>query len=260
MAIKRMISKTVLYSDEFRSLNNDAKLLYYELMLSADDEGIINSAGFVCSALGLSASLVGELTKAGLLLKLDKSLYVIRHWRTHNYANYTKKKPNTCYMKYFELLKLEDGVYDFLSEEEKNKNFSDDSQQKKNLPLEEKRGEEKRKDKKSSEESKDVPSLPKKEIKKIPKGYGDYKNVLLSDEELKRLKDEFPNWKTRVDRLSEYMKISGKSYNSHYAVIKSWAKKDSHAPPAMPGNFENHSFDLSEIEGTDIFTKRDRSI
>ncbi|WP_458397446.1 hypothetical protein [Anaerotignum sp.] len=57
--------------------------------------------------------------------------------------------------------------------------------------------------------------------------YGEYKNVLLTDEEMDKLKAEFPNdWKERIERLSFYMASTGKSYKSHLATIRNWARKD----------------------------------
>jgi hypothetical protein len=57
--------------------------------------------------------------------------------------------------------------------------------------------------------------------------YGRYKNVLLSDEDLGRLKAEFPlDWQRRIDRLSEYMASTGKTYRNHLATIESWASRD----------------------------------
>ena len=41
--------------------------------------------------------------------------------------------------------------------------------------------------------------------------YGMYKNVLLSDPDLEKLKNEFPDdWEFRIERLSEYMESTGK--------------------------------------------------
>lgn len=58
-------------------------------------------------------------------------------------------------------------------------------------------------------------------------GYGEYENVILSDGELNKLKKEFPiDWAERIERLSRYMKSSGREYNNHYATIKSWAEND----------------------------------
>ncbi len=77
-----------------------------------------------------------------------------------------------------------------------------------------------------------------KEIKKEPKKknttrhkYGEYKNVLLSDDQLEKLKSEFPNdWEQRIDRVSEYCESTGKTYKNYLATIRNWAKKDKTQP------------------------------
>lgn len=56
--------------------------------------------------------------------------------------------------------------------------------------------------------------------------YGEYKNVLLSDEELDKLKTEFSDWQNRIERLSSYMASTGKPYKNHLATIRNWAKRD----------------------------------
>lgn len=57
--------------------------------------------------------------------------------------------------------------------------------------------------------------------------YGEYKNVLLSDQELEKLKSEFPSdWQKRIENVSEYCAASGKTYKNYLAVIRKWAKKD----------------------------------
>ena len=57
--------------------------------------------------------------------------------------------------------------------------------------------------------------------------YGEYKNVLLSDEDIEKLKAEFPSdWQERIERLSEYIASSGKSYKNYLATIRNWAKRD----------------------------------
>lgn len=57
--------------------------------------------------------------------------------------------------------------------------------------------------------------------------YGAYENVLFTDEEFAKLKEEFPNdWADRIERLSEYIASSGKKYKSHLATIRAWARKD----------------------------------
>ena len=56
--------------------------------------------------------------------------------------------------------------------------------------------------------------------------YGAFKNVRLSDDDLEKLKTEFPDWEDRIERLSEYMASTGKTYRDHLATIRTWARKD----------------------------------
>lgn len=66
----------------------------------------------------------------------------------------------------------------------------------------------------------------KKSEKPVKHRHGEYKNVLLSDDELEKIKSEFIDWEDRVERLSSYVASTGKSYKSHYATIRNWARKD----------------------------------
>ena len=55
--------------------------------------------------------------------------------------------------------------------------------------------------------------------------YGEYKNVLLTDKDLEKLKSEFSSdWERRIERLSAYMASTGKSYKNHLATIRNWAR------------------------------------
>ena len=56
--------------------------------------------------------------------------------------------------------------------------------------------------------------------------HGEYNNVLLTDEELRKLQDEYPDWAERIERLSAYVASTGKAYKSHYVTIRNWARKD----------------------------------
>lgn len=57
--------------------------------------------------------------------------------------------------------------------------------------------------------------------------YGQYKNVLLSDQDMDKLKAEFPeDYENRIERLSEYMASTGKKYKNHLATIRNWASRD----------------------------------
>lgn len=72
-----------------------------------------------------------------------------------------------------------------------------------------------------------VPSpLSSKSKKPVKHKYGEYNNVLLTDAELEKLKAEYPDYEERIERLSSYVASTGKSYKSHYATIRNWARKD----------------------------------
>lgn len=57
--------------------------------------------------------------------------------------------------------------------------------------------------------------------------YGEYQNVLLSDEELLKLQTEFPlDWQNRIESVSSYCASHGKSYKDYLATIRNWARNE----------------------------------
>lgn len=65
------------------------------------------------------------------------------------------------------------------------------------------------------------------ERKPVKHRHGKYGNVMLTDDELEKLKSEFPgDWQERIERLSEYIESKGARYKSHLATIRSWARRD----------------------------------
>lgn len=85
------------------------------------------------------------------------------------------------------------------------------------------------------EQQTDITKEGKRRGKKVEEGkriyiypaLGEFANVLLTEEELEKLKERFPyDWQERVERLSEYIQSKGKRYKSHYATILSWGRKD----------------------------------
>lgn len=79
-------------------------------------------------------------------------------------------------------------------------------------------------------DSQDKDSLGEDSIEKkkpVRHKYGEYNNVLLSDEDYDKLVNEFPiDYQERIERLSEYMASTGKSYKNHLATIRNWARKE----------------------------------
>ena len=96
------------------------------------------------------------------------------------------------------------------------------------------------------EEDKEIESdNKKKKEKEIRHKYGEYNNVLLSDSEYEKLKAEFPSdYTARIENLSSYIASTGKTYKSHFATIRNWARKDKGAIPKAKPRYGN--FDVNE--------------
>ena len=70
-----------------------------------------------------------------------------------------------------------------------------------------------------------------KKEKPVKHKYGEYKNVLLSDADVEKLKDEFPfDWQERIEKVSEYCASHGKTYKDYLATIRNWARRDKKSP------------------------------
>ena len=84
-------------------------------------------------------------------------------------------------------------------------------------------------DKNRIEEESNIPDSDESEPspkKPVKHKYGEYNNVLLTDDELQKLKAEYPDCEERIERLSSYVASTGKKYESHYATIRNWARND----------------------------------
>jgi hypothetical protein len=65
--------------------------------------------------------------------------------------------------------------------------------------------------------------IEKENIKEKEK-YGEFKNVLLTEEEYHKLEES--NLLPYIEKLSSYIASKGKKYKSHYATILTWSRKD----------------------------------
>ena len=71
--------------------------------------------------------------------------------------------------------------------------------------------------------------------KQKKKKFGEFSNVLLTEQEFEKLKEKFPHdYLQRVERVSGYVASTGKAYKSHYATILSWARRDEQQQPKQP--------------------------
>ena len=90
----------------------------------------------------------------------------------------------------------------------------------------------------------------RKSTKPVRHKYGEYKNVMLTDEDFEKLKNEFPvDWEERIERLSSYIASSGKSYKNHLATIRNWARKDkeTNAKPKQTNSTDDFMAQLAAL-------------
>jgi hypothetical protein len=68
---------------------------------------------------------------------------------------------------------------------------------------------------------------------------GEFKNVLLTDEEYSKLCERFTANETdkAVEELSSYMRSKGKSYKDHYATLINWIKRNAEKKPKNENPF-----------------------
>lgn len=65
--------------------------------------------------------------------------------------------------------------------------------------------------------------VKEKKTKPAKHKYGEYKKVLLTDDEFNKLKDEYPlSHMIIIQYLDEYKEMNGKSYKNDYLAIKKW--------------------------------------
>ena len=62
--------------------------------------------------------------------------------------------------------------------------------------------------------------------------HGEFNHVLLTENELVRLKTDYPiDWQERITRLDEYIEMKGAKYANHNLTIRNWAKRDQSKEP-----------------------------
>ncbi len=96
MAERRMISKKVITKDTFVYLTDKAKLLYYELILAADDDGFVENPRCVMSLCRANKKSLEALRDGGFVISFRSGVVVIRHWKIHNLIAKDRYKPTLC--------------------------------------------------------------------------------------------------------------------------------------------------------------------
>jgi len=100
MAERRMFAKTIINSGRFLRMPATARLLYYDLGMMADDDGIVEAYAVMCQTKASEDDL-NTLVDKGFIKILNEDLVaVICDWKTNNSIRSDRYKPSA----YAELL------------------------------------------------------------------------------------------------------------------------------------------------------------
>lgn len=87
MAMKRMFSNAVVWTDDFLALDNETKLFYFYLGMQADECGFVDNAKMIGRILGIKNidTCVNTLVDAEYIIQLkDGRLLLITDWNVNN--------------------------------------------------------------------------------------------------------------------------------------------------------------------------------
>ena len=223
MAERRMFTMKIVDSDAFLEMPMSTQALYFHLNMRADDDGFVNNPKRIQRMVGASDDDLKLLLAKRFILGFENGIVVIKHWRMHNLLRKDRYNPTQYIEEKATLTVKEDGAY---TEKDQIECLATSWQPNGNqMATQYSIGKESIVKDSVVEDSivEDAPTPSKPTRHK----YGEYNNVLLSDEEYEKLVTEFPNdYDQRIERLSGYIASTGKSYKNHLATIRNWAKRD----------------------------------
>lgn len=202
MARKRMFDLEIINQDSFLDLPMESKALYFLLGMEADDEGFVAPRKVLRLYGGTEDSLKVLILKK-FIIPFSTGVIVITDWKRNNYLDksriketiYQEEKKQVMYNKNTEKYECLTNVKQMLNQNSIEEN--------------------------SIEENSIIYNISQKQKKKK---YGEFENVLLTDEEYHKL--EKSNLLMYIEQLSSYIASKGKKYKSHYATILSWSRKN----------------------------------
>ena len=249
IAERRMFAKTIVTSDAFLDMPPTARSLYMLLCVMADDDGFVNAPRSIMRMSGATEDDIKLLIAKRFVLIFESGVVVIKHWRIHNLIQKDRYK-ETKYLEEKSLLALdENNAYT----EAETTMYPECIQPVSKLEPQVRLVKDSRGKSRVVEDNEDIVpdiNVGNKAPKVVRHKYGMYENVLLTDEDYQKLREEFPHdYSERIERLSEYIASTGKKYKSHLATIRSWARKDTGAKPKSAPKASNPFLDLAKGDG-----------
>lgn len=105
MAVRRMISREVICSDDFVEMSFVSQALYYQMLINADDDGFVSNPKQITRSIGATQEAMQELLDNKFVLQFNAGIIVIRHWLSQNKVQADRYKP-TKFMAERELLSV----------------------------------------------------------------------------------------------------------------------------------------------------------
>lgn len=244
MANKRMFTMHIVDSDAFLDMPLSTQALYFHLNMRADDDGFIGNPKRIQRLIGASEDDLKILVAKRFVLAFEDGVIVIKHWRMHNTIRKDRYTPTAYQEELSELLLKGNSSYSFTTGNQLATNWQPmvttdigldiDIDIDKDIDI----------DNSTSDEVN-----AGKPAKSVKHKYGEYKNVLLTDEELDKLKERFSDYKIRIEQLSEYIASKGTKYKSHYATILSWARREKESnKEKKPATNKFHNFEQRDTD------------
>lgn len=111
MAQRRMFSKKIVETDFFMEMSPTAKLLYFYLNMSADDDGFVGNPKTIKLISGATDDDLKILVAKQFIIPFDSGVIVIKDWKIHNYIQKDRYNQTQYLEEKKQLLVEENGTY-----------------------------------------------------------------------------------------------------------------------------------------------------
>ena len=117
MAERRMIAKSIVFSDDFLDMPLSSRCLYFTFLTIADDDGFINNPKSIIRQCGASNDDLRLLIAKSYIIPFESGVIVIKHWKMHNYIKSDRYKETPCKDEKSQLITLKNKSYALKSEQ-----------------------------------------------------------------------------------------------------------------------------------------------
>ena len=201
-----MFSLKIVDSDLFLDMPLSSQCLYFHLSMRADDDGFVNNPKKIIKIIGANEDDLKILIAKGFVIVFEQGIIVITHWKINNFIRKDRYKPTLYENEVQSLSQTKNGMYIkevgcHLVAERLT----------------------------SGQPSIDKVSIDKGRVEQDTpfSFYGEYKNIRLTDEEYRKLKDKLQgHTDMMIEKLSRYIKSTRKTYQDHYVTLLNWYEQD----------------------------------